>query len=200
MVKTSLNIESEQEFEDLQNEFLMEATICGDLYDEAKNTTKHLDYGFILNKMTDKVEKVLARGNPSEIFFMEMSCEQFYLEKYLTEDKEQQSSREVLKTLEHLQTVLQAPLNHEQYRADTAKTLGEKDMKRLKKAPPDDVRGFVRRQNQRLAKLVANRMLTPPEKAFFDTRRESLKIALKQHERNCQTALGFDNDKEAIER
>ncbi len=180
--------------------FVAEATLCKALHKNAKATAAHISYGQNLNRMSKIIRLVAGEENPVTVFEMERSCELFYLENFVQNLKEQERSREALKTMEYVQKAIEAPKDFEQYRENTEKTFGEKEMKRLKKAPSDIVHGFVKSQNQRLARFSASEMLTPPEKDFFDARREALKIALKQHERNCQAALGFESSSKGIER
>ncbi len=150
--------------------------------------------GNTLNRISSLVDQTAEMNRPDLILRLERICEQFYLEHFAESKKEIEGSQKALQSMHSVKLALQAPLDPEQYKEDMKESLGAVNMSRVNKAPQDIVHTFIRSQRQRLIQ-AAGQMATPPEKGYFQARKDALQVALKLHEKNCEQALGLTREK-----
>ncbi len=164
-------------------------------HNAGEQTRIRIARGSTLNRISRIITQTTERGNAKDILDVERACEQLYLEHFATTPKEIESSQKTLQSMQSVKIALQSPLNPQQYKKDMRENLGRVNMSRITKAPQDIVHTFMRSQRQRLNK-AAGQMASPPEKLYFQTRRDALHVALKIHEKNCKEALGLSRKKE----
>ncbi len=179
----------------LENALLRELTWFNGQHNRGEQSQIRIARGNTLNRLSQILGKVADLERPDLILRTERFCEQFYLEHFAKTPKEIESSQKALQSMSSVLRALEAPLMPEEYKREMKENLGTVNMGRLTKAPQDIVHTFMRSQRQRLNQ-AAGQMATPPEKFYFQTRRDALQVALKIHERNCEKALGLSKEKE----
>jgi len=137
-------------------------------------------------------------GNPQLILAVEKHCEQFDLESFSETTAKRQSSIQTLQAIQGVKIALASPLAPEQYRADLSFNVGERNLDKVIEAPRDGTHIFVKSQVQKLAK-APGRMATPSEERYFRMRREALKVMLKLHEKNYESAVGIVRDERELD-
>lgn len=174
----------------MQLQLTKELTSFYEQHNAGEQSKLRIARGETLDRISKIIRNVATQDDPWQILTAERHCEQFFLTFFADSSKARQASIQALQTISSLRSTIAAPLNPEQYKKNLIESVGAQNMDKLPAIPRDDFHLFVKSQVQRLAK-APGQMAVPPEKLYFDTRKEALQTALKLHEKNCERALGI---------